>query len=334
MKRKYSSLALMFLSMGLTLQLTDQVVRKTQEAPPGPHTRVAERCSSYVDVWSLPSAGLGAFIECEPSGVRLVSCLPGHAADKSGLRVGDRIVAINGESTQGANEAWAMQQLRGKIGTKVTLDVERGDGIWQRTFRTQVERANIETEYSVYSRLRGSELVIKVFWLGPNTAEQLANHLNQISDGKVDRVVLDLTNVSNGDFRSLQECASLFLPEGTVVGNYATVQPNGTQEMTALMTTGHPYTDRLTAVKVGPYTARLGEMLAKALADNLNIEVEGDATAGLGTVDSRTIRSRGDAPLYGGMLYDDKGVAIENHPLKPGFWTWSNLLSPVSSGIE
>ena len=158
MKRKISSIALMFLSMALTLHLTDNALRHAQETTPKANTPVAERCSDYSNVWALPSGGIGALVECEPNGIRLVTCLPGHAGDLSGLRLGDRIVAINGEPTTGCNEPWAVSQLRGKIGTKVVLDVERGEGLTQRCFRTELERRHIKTQYSVYSRLRDSEL--------------------------------------------------------------------------------------------------------------------------------------------------------------------------------
>jgi len=333
-KRKISSLAAMFLSMALTLHLTDQVARNVQEAPPSQDSQISERCVSYLDAWSLPSGGLGALVECEPSGVRLVTCLPGHAGLSSGLKLGDRIVAIDGESTRGSNEAWAVSKLRGKIGSKVVLDVERGSGIWQRCFRVLVERQNIETEYSVYSRLRDGELVVKVMWLGPQTANQLAEHLNQISEFDVDRVVLDLTNVSSGDISSLQQCASLFLPEGTTVGYFGNVSQSGEMQKTEMKTTGHQFTDRLTAIKVGPYTAKVGEVLGRALADNLDISVQGADTAGLGTIDGRTIRSRDDARSCGLALFDSNGDAIDNNPLEPDFWTWSNLLSPVGAGFE
>lgn len=334
MKRKISSLALMFLSMALTLHLTDQVVRHSQEVPPSGNTLVPERCASYLDVLALPSGGLGALVECEPAGVRLVSCIPGHAGLESGLKLGDRIIAIDGESTRGCNEAWAVSKLRGKIGTKVVLDVERGDGIWQRSFRTVVERRHIETEYSVYSRLRDNELVIRVLWLGPQTASQLASHLSQMSDSDVDRVVLDLSNLSSGDLNSLQECASLFLPEGTVIGQYATVRSDSPDAQVSLVTKGHRFTDKLTTVQVGPYTARVGELFARSLVDNLIVEVEGRETAGLGTIDGRTIKSRTQASRCGMELFDAAGNSIDNNPLRPDFWSWSSLLSPVGSGLE
>jgi carboxyl-terminal processing protease len=333
-KRKISSLALMFLSMALTLHLTDNALRHAQETTPTANTPVAERCTDYSNIWALPSGGIGALVECEPNGIRLVTCLPGHAGDLSGLRLGDRIVAINGESTMGCNEPWAVSQLRGKIGTKVVLDVERGDGLTQRCFRTELERRHIKTQYSVYSRLRSNELTIRVLWLGPETTAQLADHLAQVNQNKVDNVILDLTNLSHGDVNSLKECASMFLPEGTLVGYYSQILPNQETQMNELRTEGNQFTDQITAIKVGPYTAKSGEVLARALSDNLDLEVIGQATAGLGTLDHRTIRSRGTRGDYGVEMFDAQGDRIDGNPMEPDFWSWSNLLAPVKAGLE
>lgn len=334
MKANYSSLALMFMSMALTLHLTDQAVRHSQERVPSGSALISERCSDFSVVASLPEAGLGALVECEPGGIRLVTCLPGHAAALSGLRVGDRIVAINGQSTSGCNAPWAVSQLRGKIGTTVTLDVERGEGIWQRTFRAQVERRHIETQHSVYSRVREGELTIKVLWLGPETPAQLAEHLAQVTDQEVDNLVLDLSNLNSGDIQSLKESASLFLPTGTTVGYYGHTGVEGEQQKAELVTSGYQFTDKLTEVRVGRYTAKTGEMLARALAANLDVEVTGEKTAGLGSLDGRTIRSREHADAASFELYDSHGKLIDGNPLTPGFWTWSNLLSPVGAGLE
>ena len=44
----------------------------------------------------------------------------------------DRIVSIDGVSARGQDTTWLVSHLRGKIGTTVSLEVERGDGIWRR----------------------------------------------------------------------------------------------------------------------------------------------------------------------------------------------------------
>ncbi len=334
MKSKYSTLAVIGLSTAFTLHLTDQAARCAQESS----LFVSPVASSYVgcpaaDEWSsayLPSGGLGAMVEAEPRGARLVSLMPGHAASKAGLRLGDRIVAIDGRAARGHDTEWMVSHLRGKIGTEVTLEVERGDGIWQRTFLMQLTRESIDSSHSVYSRVRDGVLTLKVLWLDSNTAGQLAEHLDQATRDDVTSVVLDLQNVSYGDSASVAECASLFLPQGTAVGYMV----NDDRTSLPILTNGFAVTDQLSAVEVGPYTARTGEMLARALTDNLHLEVRGDASAGLGTLDGRTIRSREGHRGDSLQLLDSRGHAIEGRPLKPSFWSWSNLLSSIPSGLE
>jgi carboxyl-terminal processing protease len=337
-KRKFSSLAVIALSTAFTLHLTDQVARYTQESSlfvkPAAASSQEGPLNGELSTAFLPSGGLGAMIEAEPRGARLVSLMPGHAAAKAGLRLGDRIISIDGVSTQGHDTYWMVSHLRGKIGTSMKLEVERGDGIWQRTFSLDLTRENIDSSHSVYSRVRDGELTLKVLWLDSLTAQQLANHLSQATRGDVTSIVLDLRNVSYGEASAVAQCASLFLPKGTSVGHMVCNNNNVKSVSSAITTSGHAVTDQLTAIEVGPYTARTGEMLARALADNLDIEVRGDATAGLGTMDGRTIRSRVGREGDSLQLLDSKGRTLDGNPLKPSFWSWSNLLSSVPSGIE
>ena len=125
---------------------------------------------------------------------------------------------------------------------------------------------------------------------------------------------------------------SPILPEGTLIGQYG--QVSGDQELASIYTQGNQFSDQLTAVQVGPYTAKTGEVLARVLADNLDLEVQGQSTAGLGTLDQRSIRSRGERANYGVELFDAQGRRIDGNPLKPDFWSWSNLLSPVAAGLD
>lgn len=329
-------MAVLFLSTAFTLHLTDQAARHVQESSlfVQPAQRVACPGLAQADLSSyLPSGGLGAMVEAEPRGGRLVSIMPGHAADKAGLKLGDRIVAIDGVSARGQDTNWLVSHLRGKIGTTVNLEVERGDGIWQRTFSLRLERGSIDSSHSVYSRIRDGELTLKVLWIDGSTAGQLSEHLAQATRGDVRSVVLDLQNVSYGSVSDMADCASLFLPQGTslgqVVNSYGTVRA-----VSELVTSGHPMTDQLTAVEVGPYTARAGEMLAKGLVQNADVEIRGSQSAGLGILDGRTIRSRDSGRTDRMELLDSKGRSLEGRPLKPSFWTWSNLASSIPTVLE
>lgn len=327
----------MFLSMALTLHLTDSVARHVQESPLTTSTCPVQGVESYSfsTFEALPDSGLGAIIEAEPRGIRLVSLLPGHAASNSGLQVGDRIIQVNDLHALGRDGQWAVRNLRGKIGSQVTLVVERGQGLLQKTFQTTIERASLDTHHSVYSKIENDELVIRVLWLSATTSEQLAEHLNRAEQDEFSGVRLDLTNLSSGDVNSLVECASLFLPEGTLLGHQSN-DPGFRvgSERHGIFTHSFAITDRLKTVEVGPYTAGVAELWARALAENLDVEIVGEPTAGLGTAYGRSVKSRSDLPGNAYQLFDAQGDALEGNPLKPSFWSWSSLLSPVSCGLE
>ena len=344
MKRKISSLALMFLSMAVTLHLTDSVARHVQEAPLSTTSCAAQEseCDSppsfeelLYSCDPLPKSGLGAIIEAEPRGIRLVSLLPGHAASNSGLQVGDRIIQVDDQHALSRDGDWAVRHLRGKIGTRVDLVVERGQGLLQKTFRTTIQRASLDTYHSVYSKVENDELVLRVLWLSSTTADQLAEHLSRVDSDQFSSIRLDLTNLSSGDVNSLADCASLFLPEGTLLGHQSNDPAFRVgSERHGIFTQSFAITDRLQTVEVGPYTGGVAELWARALADNLDVTIVGAPTAGLGTTFGRSLKSRSELPEGAYQLFDAEGTALEGNPLKPSFWSWSNLLSPVASGLE
>ena len=63
----------------------------------------------------------------DESPYRIVHVYPGGTGDTAGLKEGDRIVSINGTPLEGlTSEVIASQMLRGKVGTRVVLEIERG----------------------------------------------------------------------------------------------------------------------------------------------------------------------------------------------------------------
>ena len=69
--------------------------------------------------------GIGATIAQSREGIVLGSVFPGYSADRAGLSTGDRILRIDGESTDGMSSADAIQRIRGQVGTSLGLSVRR-----------------------------------------------------------------------------------------------------------------------------------------------------------------------------------------------------------------
>ena len=64
--------------------------------------------------------GIGSLIHQEGTNIYVAEPYEGLPADKAGLKIGDRILAVNGESTEGKNNAEVSAAMRGQAGTKVT----------------------------------------------------------------------------------------------------------------------------------------------------------------------------------------------------------------------
>ena len=69
--------------------------------------------------------GIGSLIHQEGNKIYIAEPYEGLPADKAGVKIGDRILAVNGESTEGKSNADVSSAMRGQAGTKVTLKLER-----------------------------------------------------------------------------------------------------------------------------------------------------------------------------------------------------------------
>jgi membrane-associated protease RseP (regulator of RpoE activity) len=73
----------------------------------------------------LELGGVGATLEARGGGITLRDVFPGDPAGLAGLRAGDRILRIDGETTQGMSMADVLQRLRGEPGTSVGVSAQR-----------------------------------------------------------------------------------------------------------------------------------------------------------------------------------------------------------------
>ena len=83
--------------------------------------------------------GIGSLIHQDGGNIYIAEPYQGLPADKAGLKIGDRIVAVNGESTEGKSNSDVSSAMRGQAGTQVTLRLER-DG---KQFDATITRAEI-----------------------------------------------------------------------------------------------------------------------------------------------------------------------------------------------
>ena len=69
--------------------------------------------------------GLGIYITIRDEQLTIISPIPGTPASRAGIKAYDKIVKIDGVSTKGITIQQAVNKLRGKVGTKVTISIMR-----------------------------------------------------------------------------------------------------------------------------------------------------------------------------------------------------------------
>ena len=98
--------------------------------------------------------GIGSLIHQQGDKIYISEPYKDLPADKAGLKAGDRIVAVNGESTEGKNNADVSSAMRGQAGTELTLKLER-DG---KVFEKKITRAEIKLPNMPYSGMVGGDI--------------------------------------------------------------------------------------------------------------------------------------------------------------------------------
>ncbi len=253
--------------------------------------------------------GIGAEIGSRNQKPTILRTLPDTPASRSGLRVGDAILAVNDQSTAGWSISDTVNKIRGEVGTTVKLTVQRGTGSQEFT----ITRAEI-TAPSVDSKIMGG-IGIMTLWRFDGTTTDLARKTAQeFRDKGVDGVVLDLRGNGGGLLSSAQEIAGIWLRDEIVV----TERSHG-KVTNELRTGGSPILEGVpTVVLVNGSSASSSEIVAGALQDYGVAKLVGERTFGKGSV-QKLIDLPGGAVLKVTVAkwYTPHGKNIDHEGIKP-----------------
>jgi carboxyl-terminal processing protease len=222
--------------------------------------------------------GIGARLR-RPSTV-VLEVFEDSPAARAGLKAGDRIIAVNGESVENGTSEQAISKIRGPLGSPVDIVVERrGEAA---ALRLTVHRAEIAlpfVRWDMLPRADGSKigyLQIRGF-PEPSVDERVALALADLDHRGVEGLILDLRGNSGGRIDVGMKVASRFLREGVV---FQQIDRAG-RERQVRPTTG-TYWERAvpTVALVDGGTASMGEILGAALQETGVARVVGTKTAG------------------------------------------------------
>ena len=277
--------------------------------------------------------GLGIVVAPDNGFIKVISPIDDTPAQHAGIKAGDTIIRINGESVQGMPLERAVRMLRGKLGTRVILDIMR-PGI-AKPLRFKITRETIHIK-SVKSRLLAPGFgYVRISSFQSVTPADLALALHQLREkNKVSLrgLILDLRNDPGGLLISAVSVANTFLNKGLIV--YTKGRMPGS-DVRYIARSGDVLHGVPMVVLVNGGTASAAEIVAGALQDNHRALVVGTRTFGKGSVQTVLPLSRNTAiKLTTALYYTPNGQSIQAKGIIPNIVIEPlRVQSPKKSGI-
>ena len=263
-------------------------------------------------------AGLGVTLT-EKSGILTIlhpmEDTPGFEA---GLLPGDQILKINGESTEKLNINSAIEKLRGKVGERVTLTINRPSTSQVKDF--EIIRAIIKVPSVKDAQilpLQGKARIgyVRITQFNEPTATELANTLNTLEKDGMEALVLDLRYNPGGLLGSAVDVCGEFLEPNTLIVSTEGRTPSREYRTASTSTSQREYP----IVVLTNYASASGsEIVAGALKDLGRALLVGETTFGKGSVQSVVSLPDGSAArLTTAKYFTPSRKLIHEHGVSP-----------------
>ncbi|CAA9323076.1 MAG: Carboxyl-terminal protease [uncultured Gemmatimonadetes bacterium] len=236
--------------------------------------------------------GLGIQISSRDGWVTAVGILPETPAERAGVRVGDRFLEIDGQSAEGLSDDQAVQRLRGRKGTPVTVKVQRVGVEQPITFTIVREEIHVRSVPNAYMVAPGVGYANLVMFSATSTAE-LRAAIDRLRSEGARSLVLDLRSNPGGLLDQGVGVSDLFLKRNESVVEIRARDPRESETYSAA--DDQAYEGLTVAVLVDGYSASAAEIVAGALQDHDRALVLGSATYGKGSVQTLLPLSGGNA---------------------------------------
>jgi carboxyl-terminal processing protease len=278
-------------------------------------------------------SGIGTTVAPAKKGLRVMTVFPHSPADEAGIKPGDVIVSVEGESLAGQSLTEATKKIKGPEGTQVTLGVRDGKSGKVRELkitRAEVELPNVSGSVK---KVGGKKLgYVRMLSFSEAAHAQLAKGIEKVEKEGAEGVVLDLRHNPGGLLEEAVLSANVFLPKDEVVVS----TKSRTQGDSVHKTPGDAISDLPVVVLVDGGTASAAEILAAALADDAGSTVVGTRTYGKGLFqEERELANGGALKLSVGEFFTPKGVNLaKSHGIHPDVKAKDDPATPVDEAKQ
>jgi carboxyl-terminal processing protease len=237
--------------------------------------------------------GVGIVVGMRDNFLTVVAPMEDSPAYEAGILAGDRIVKIEGRTTEKITLPEAVRKLRGEPGSKVTITVQR---------RTD-EQTGEDTDHTLTRAIIKVDTVkdlngrrefplnddkvgyVRITQFGEHTTEELREALDKMEEAGMEGLVIDLRNNPGGLLDQAVKVCDIFLPDDQLI--VSTEGRNGRLKGEEYKATGKDeYPDLKIAILVNKWSASASEIVSGCLQDVKRAFVIGETTFGKGSVQS------------------------------------------------
>ncbi len=255
--------------------------------------------------------GVGIEITIVDNVLTVITPLVGTPAEAAGVLAGDRILQIDGESTEGITLTEAAYRIRGEEGTTVVLTVRHEDGTVEDIpiVRAKIEIASVESEPLSDGRIG----YIRIFRFESDTVSELDRAINSLDLENLTGLILDLRNDPGGYVPTAVEVAKRFIDDGIIV-----IMKDRVSGERKYYSHGNSVPNVPLAVLINRGTASASEIVAGAIRDNGMGILIGEKSFGKGVYQSFIDFPDGSAlKITSGEYFTPRGDVVNGIGLSP-----------------
>ncbi|MBU1339888.1 MAG: S41 family peptidase [Acidobacteria bacterium] len=254
-------------------------------------------------------SGLGILIQKHDTRLVVISPIEGTPAYRLGIRSGDVISHINGESTENISSYDAMLILRGEKGTTVEITIIRA-GL-DKPIHLTIKREEIPLFSVPYAFLLNDDtgyIFIRNF--AATTTQEFKEKMKTLVGQGMTKLILDMRGNTGGTFAESVKLSDEFLPKGKKIVSIRGRDSTFNREFAAL--SGKQYEDIPLVILINQGTASAPEIVSGAIKDNDRGLIVGEDSWGKGLV--QTVFSLADnaaIALTTAKYYTPSGISIQ-----------------------
>ena len=261
-------------------------------------------------------SGIGIEITIKEDMLTVVSPIEDTPAFKAGIKAGDRIIKIDGESTKDMSIFDAVKKMRGPKNSEVTISIHRED--W-----TDIQEFTIVRDVIPLHSIRAKILetgygYIRITNFQKNTSRDLKDNIDKLlQEGLLKGLILDLRNNPGGLLDASVKVVDIFLDEGIIVSTKGRLKD---QNMEFSAHGGGPDYEFPIVILINGGSASASEIVAGALQDHKRALILGTQSFGKGSV--QTIIPMADGAglrLTTARYYTPSGTSIQATGITPDY---------------